>query len=434
MFKLFKKKNEAQPSDWYLIEDDRGLSFGAQPFERGRALKQILLGAFLDQLEEEGLASRRDDGFFVSWDSVYEILEHREHSQAALLLDLPSQGTVRVTVSSKDSLEDNTFDIAVGGWHLDDRPARGAFLNGAILEHEDGRVLLPSSLWSVVREVRAFATRADDERNGNSNRQAWGRIRRLAVMAGAGLDDFLHRTVVLTPEKLAIAIRKVEIDDDKVIEVQPSFDGAPADWLDRFDRHATVQDRYDIPTSEGIVQVVVSPKVRTVLEEIKRLPLRRVAGARAQAFILNPYAALGEDASAVIDEQQFEQARAAAGLGYERFLPQFERDAFGYPIKAGLLIETASSSGPTSSEHRWLTDDDLAGFVRLLQRAIDKNFQLLAWDGYDLELQGDTPEHLRLLTEALEARRRPPIVISYAQVLPPVQIGVNLTEFESGED
>ena len=297
MFKLFKKKNETQPSYLYVIEDDGGLSFGTRSSEHGRVLRHDLLGAFLEQLEEEGLASRRDDGFFVSWDNVYEILEHREHSQALPLFELPPQSALRVIVSSKSSLEDNTFDIAVGGWHLDDATARGAFLNGAILEHEDGRVLLPSLLWAVVREVRAFATRADAERTGAANRQAWGRIRRLAVMAGAGLDDFLHRTVVLTPEKLSIGIRKVDIDDDKVIEVQPSFDGAPADWLDRFDRQATVQDRYDIPTSEGIVQIVVSPMVRTVLEEIKRLPLvtpdGRPSRPRGIAFTKNgKYAAI----------------------------------------------------------------------------------------------------------------------------------------------
>lgn len=245
---------------------------------------------------------------------------------------------------------------------------------------------------------------------------AWGRIRRLASAADANLDDFLHRTVVLTPEKLAIGLRKVQVADDTVIEVQPTFEGAPENWLERFDRQASVQSRYDIPTAQGIVQVVIGSKVRTVLEEIKRIPHRRVAGARAQAFILNPYAALGEDANSVIDEQQFESAREAAGLEYERFLPQFERDGLGYPAQVGLLVEAASSSGPVSSEVVWLDDGALAKFIKALKVALARNHQLLAWEGYDLELQGDSPSHLIELERALEERRRPQVLISYAQV------------------
>ena len=158
--------------------------------------------------------------------------------------------------------------------------------------------------------------------------------------SNALLDDFLYRSVVLTPEKLEIGLRRsAGSTDDRVIEIEPGFAGAPADWLDAVDRSPVVRDRYDIVTPEGIVQVLVAPKVRTVLQEIKRLPGRRVAGTRAQAFLLNPYATLGDDAVDVIVESQFEKAREAAGLQYERFTPTFKRDASGYPVRVGLLIE-----------------------------------------------------------------------------------------------
>jgi hypothetical protein len=379
-------------------------------------LRDPLLQGLLEQLEEEGLADRSEASFFVSWDAVYELMAHEKDSQGAALFELPSIAPVHARVSSKNSLEDPSFEMAVGDWRLEGRAARGAALIGAILQHDDGEILLPAAMWSLAKEIRSFSSRPDSHRNGSHHRQAWGKIRRLADCADAGLDDFLHRTVVLTPEKLTIGIRKIDVAGDKLIEIMPSFDSAPHDWLDRFDRQQTVQERYDIPTAEGIVQVLVSPKVRTVLTEIKRLPLRRVAGARAQAFVLNPFAALGEDASQVIDEQQFEQARAAAGLDYERFLPQFKRDAVGYPLEVGLLIETASPIGPKSSETRWLDDDELTGFVRALNRALTRDFQLLAWEGFDFELQGDSAEHLRQLSEALEARRTPPVLINFAQI------------------
>ncbi len=416
MFKLFKKNDNKEQSGWHVAETDGGLWFAPRHFESARPLRNELLGGFLEQLEEEGLALVNGDEYIVLWDAVYDLMSHREHGQAVGWFELPPLAPVHVTVSSRDSLEDRTFSIAVGDWRVDAEAAREPLLNGAILQHENGQALLPPAMWALVREVRTFSKREDAERTGQANRQGWGRIRRLAVAAGANLDAFLHRTVVLTPEKLTIGMRRSATKDDTVIEVQPSFENAPPNWLDRFDRQANVQDRYDIPTAEGIVQVVVSPKVRTVLEEIKRLPLRRVAGARAQAFILNPYAALGQDANDVIDEQQFEKARADAGLGYERFLPQFERDGLGYPLKVGLLVETASAAGPSSSECIWLSDDELATFVKSLKSALAKNFQLLAWQGYDFELQGDAQEHLAALEKALEERRHPPVVITYSQV------------------
>lgn len=416
MFKLFKKVDYLPPSGWYCVETEDGVRIGTQPTDLSRSLVAEFLGGFLGQLEDEGFAEVEDGHYFISWDTVYELMAHPEYSQSMSELELPAVESVLATINSHDSLEDATFDIAIGDWVINSSLAHEASLLGAVLTHHERRVLLPSSLWVLVREIRAFAHRDGSERTGHANRLGWGRIRRLAVAADVNLDSFLHRTVVLTPERLTIGIRKAILNDDTIIEVQPSFDGAPDDWLDRFDRQARVLGRYDIPTNEGIVQVVISPKVRTVLEEIKRLPMRRVAGARAQAFILNPYAALGEDANDVIDEMQFERARSEAGLEYERFLPRFERDAFGYPLKVGLLVETASALGPMSSDCIWLTDDELAMFVGSLKSALAKNYQLLGWNGYDLELQGDSPEYLHELEKALEDRKRPPIVITYAQI------------------
>jgi hypothetical protein len=417
MLRVFKKNRKQSEIAWYLRETAEGIDIGGHPEPDSRPLKSALLGSWLDQLEEEGHALPGVDGrLFIPWDTLYTLLEHHEHAEAVPMLELPSVGTVHVAISSKASLEDASFSLAIGDWRVESKPVRDASLRGAVLEHADGRVLLPAATWAVVRDVRAFARRPDTERNGQFHRLAWGRIRRMAGAASANLDSFLHKTVILTPEKLAIGIRKARTDDDTVIEVQPTFDGAPPNWLERFDRQSTVQERYDIPTEAGIVQVIVSPKVRTVLQEIKRLDNRRVAGARAQAFILNPYAALGEDANDVIDEEQFEDARAQAGLDYERFLPQIERDELGYPLQVGLLIETTSAGGAIASESVWLDDSELAAFIQALKSALAKSYQLLGWKGYDLELQGDAAEHLDQLETALAERRHPHVLITYEQV------------------
>lgn len=416
VFSIFRRSEPIVESTWHVLETADGMQLQPLVTETSRSLTAPLLGAWLAQLEEEGLALPLSNGYFLSWDCVYDLMAHKEHAESLAMLQLPQQAKASPSLVSRGSLEDESFSISLGQWRVDHGPAGDAEVNGAILRHPEGTLLLPAAAYSVAREVRLFARRHQDERNGQHHRIAWGHIRRLASAADANLDDFLHRTVVLTPEKLAIGLRRVQLADDTVIEIQPSFEGAPENWLERFDYQTAVQSRYDIPTAQGIAQVVIGSKVRTVLEEIKRIPDRRVAGARAQAFILNPYAALGEDANSVIDEQQFEAAREAAGLNYERFLPQFERDGLGYPVRVGLLVETASLSGPVSSETLWLEDERLAKFVKALKLALAKNHQLLAWEGYDLELQGDSPSHLAVLERALEDRRRPQVLISYAQI------------------
>jgi hypothetical protein len=61
------------------------------------------------------------------------------------------------------------------------------------------------------------------------------------------------------------------------------------------------------------------------------MPGRRVAGARAESFLVNPFAALGEAAVETIDEQGFMEAREEAGLLFQNFSAQIVRDPIGYP-------------------------------------------------------------------------------------------------------
>jgi hypothetical protein len=89
--------------------------------------------------------------------------------------------------------------------------------------------------------------------------------------------------------------------------------------------------------------------VRTVLSEIKRMPGRRVTGERAEAFVRNPFATLGPDASDVIDEKQFEQARLKAGISFARFTAQLQHDRSDSELKVSLLIEEGDAH--TGSSH-----------------------------------------------------------------------------------
>ena len=83
---------------------------------------------------------------------------------------------------------------------------------------------------------------------------------------------------------------------------------------------------------------MLAPEVRTVLREIRRMPGRRIAGDRAEAFLRNPFAALGPDATKVIDPEQFEKARDDAGVSFARFTARVLRDEKGYPYELALMV------------------------------------------------------------------------------------------------
>lgn len=415
VFKLFKRTKGEPVFDWCRNWTASGITFSRSA--SGTHLTDPLLPAYLAQLQDDGYAVETDGDFLVDWDSLYEAMQSPGYTELPHALSLPPLTSTRPILRSSNSLTDNDFSIAIAGWQDAAGITQDFQAIGAVLTRDDVVELMQPAHWQLFREVVDFARRRPEERSDLVHRQAWSRIRKLSVAAEARLDDFLHRSVVLTPERLEIGLRKsARLADDSVIEIEPLFAGAPSDWLERFDAAREVQDRYDIVTPEGIVQVLITPKVKTVLEEVKRLPMRRVAGSRAQAFILNPYATLGEDAKDVIVEEQFEQAREQAGLQYERFLPTVERGATGYPLRVGLLIETLDASGPASSETVWLSNTELGIFVKKLENSVSRGFQLLGWQGYDFELAGDTLIHLGELKSALEERSRPQAMVSYAQV------------------
>jgi hypothetical protein len=376
-----------------------------------------LWDGYATQLFDDGLVTDESDGCLISWDTLFGLLQLPEYADLSRLLGLPATTRATMSLRSKGALTDSDFSIAVSAWR---DPSGAQFIPkyiGPVLSRSGAYELMQPEQWRLFRDVIAFSRRDAPDRHESNQRIAWGRIRSRAIAAGASLDDFLRRTVVLTPERLKIGVRKSDsVVDDHVIEIEPAVEGAPPSWLEQFDRNAEVRNRYDVATPEGVVQVVITQAVRTVLEEIKRLPGRRVAGSRAQAFIRNPYAVLGEDAHKVIDESQFEAARAAAGLRYERFVAVANRDHTGRPAEVGLLVEAATADGISSSETIWLDDAELSDFIRTADRALARNHQLIPWRGFDLEVQGDTRGHLDSLRKALDERRRPATLISYETV------------------
>jgi hypothetical protein len=383
-----------------------------------RQLDGTELSGLLAQIDDDGLTITSSDATLIPWDHVYDLLHGHDYPTFGKVLGLPQDGGFAPALQSYHALTDPHFSIAVADWfYSSGSRVRNTSVHGAIIEIETKLYLLSRAVWKTLVEIDKFQRRPDSERDQISQRRAWGQIRRLAVAAHVRLDGFLFRNVVLTPEKLDIGLRSTEAGGTRIVEVIPSFQGAPEKWLDVFDTHRAVPELYNITSPDGIIQILVSPHVKTVLESIKQLPGRRVAGARAEAFLVNPYAALGEAASETIDEAQFMSARAEAGLLFERFTAHIERDAIGYPILTALCIETTKAADKIQSEIRPFADDnELEHFIREVEAALSINRQLCGWQGYDFELQGGTPAEIALLKQALEAHREPRVLVSYANI------------------
>ena len=361
------------------------------------------LAMLLGQLEEEGYAEPHGKSVTLSWQDFYRVVASPEHGTSVSILKLPSIEIWRPALSSKETLIDPEFAVSIAGW-LDpsgQRPQGNVVIEGAVIKAGNRVSLLPESAWRLVEAVAHFWTRPTSERTADSNRRAWSTIRSHAEYAGADMTDFLRKTVVLTPEKLRIGMRKGDVGGANMVEVQPSFEGAPDRWLEIFDRFKDVPERYDIPDGNGIVHVMLAPEVRTVLCEIRKMPGRRVAGDRAESFLRNPFATLGPDATKVIDPAQFEKARDDAGVSFSRFTARVLRDEKGYPYECTLLVEESVYGEVRSDELRFEGPQDLEKFVAKLEARIAISAECCHWQGYDLEILGDTPDQSKLLRAAL---------------------------------
>lgn len=416
MLNIFKKSSTSSVSQqWFIQIKPEGLLFNKQ--KNGSVIEYQFIEGYIKQLQDAGLGILADENFLLSWDDFYQEFVSDGYTELNEILHVPKVTEAKPTLVSFGSLTDPNFEVGISHWQDTFGREVRTTLQGAVLTFDNQQQLLKKEQWQLIKAVKAFASRTNDERSDLFHRTQWGKIRRLAITAEARLDAFLHASIVLTPEKLKIALSKSQsVGYDSVIEVIPQFDDAPSSWIDRFDANTAVLDRYDIPTENGIIQVILSPEVKAVLSEIKKMPGRMVAGSRAQAFLVNPFAALGDHASNVIEEGQFQRAKEDAGIFFERFTPIIERNDFGKVERLGLSIESPHIDGDSAIYRELLKDSELEEFLDKAKRSIDKELKLIAWDGYDLEVNPDTPSHIKLLQEALQEKLSISLAIRYEDV------------------
>lgn len=378
----------------------------SSPMSFGVGYEIVLL---LRQFEEEGSVDVSGNRVSLSWSNYYMLAESTEHEGAIGLLGLPKQEGWRPAVSSAGTLTDNNFAVSIQGW-LDpkgQRPNGNVSIEGAVLKAGGKLAVIPEAAWRMLQAITEQRNRKPSDRTMDVNKRDWATIRGHAARAGAGLADYLRKTVVLTPERLRIDLRKADVAGGKLVEVMPGFEGAPPRWLEIFDRFDTVPERYEIPDGNGLVHVLLSEETRTVLREIRSMPGRLIAGERAEAFVRNPFATLGTDAAKVIDPEQFERAREDAGIVFTRFTAKVSHDEKGQLYEVSLIVEETYHGAVQAEELKFEGPVGLEKFIKKLRAKLDAGAQCFNWEGFDLEILGDTESQTDLLQAALDDWLRP---------------------------
>tara|TARA_R110001583_G_scaffold195553_2_gene376063 strand:- start:7078 stop:10944 length:3867 start_codon:yes stop_codon:yes gene_type:complete len=377
----------------------------------GASPEESLLGAYLSQLLVDGVATLGDEGLFISWGAVFELLKSTEHSGAVDYLGLPFAVLLKPILSHDSSLAYPDFEVRIDAWvdaqgsvRLDERVGAVARVNGQ-------EVLLGEYAWRLADELARFSARPPESRTQHENELGWGRLRALANEAGAYYaSPYLETTIVLTPQSLRLPLSRAETPFGRVVTVAPTFEGAPDDWLKAFDGYQSVQNHYDLTQGgRGRVRVVISEPVRRVLEVIKRdMPGRKVAGSRAEKFVHNPWAFLGDTARDVIREEEFEQDKAGAGALSAVFsvVPRLKD---GRIERVDLVVTENFSGGMASTDTQaFSSPHELGEFVSVLENALTHEHEWFPWKEYDLTVDAEAALQLEQTRQVVFLWRNQP--------------------------
>lgn len=404
---FFKKKHVQANIDFH----DNGITFSNTPVSE--------CTIYLDQLLEIGFVSQTPespDSYFLSWSSLYELADDALYMESLPLLGLPESSDVRPVLSSQGALTDTNFQINLDGWCRSDgvplRDWAALKITGGLIDTPDQTFLLKKPVWAVIDAIRQFAR---IPHTVAANYQHWGKIRRLALEAGANLDDFLHKTIVLTPETLKLEFERLQ---DNAIQVSPGFDDAPPDWLNNFDRIASIPEYYHLTQAGGgIIHVAISEPVKQVLEEIKRMPGRVARSKRAIAFIHNPYTVLGEAATTVLPPESYEYLLHQSGIVFYTFDLSEKTDSKGNILSVSLILE-ATRSGVFPSTHKFdfVSCNELYKLMDEIKYQLQAGFPCFNWQGYEVELRGNAKDKLEQLQAWHERWLNPVLAVTYEEI------------------
>ncbi|BAV74565.1 non-specific serine/threonine protein kinase [Pseudomonas chlororaphis subsp. aurantiaca] len=397
--------------------EEQGLCY---PLSLAEDAESWPLASYLDQLEEEEFVSQLSDRWLLTWDELYRLIDDPDHATSVPLLGLPAQTKLVPQLSSQGSLASNDFKVTISGWR---DPQSNASIQiqriGGTIQCNGAIEVLPESSWRLTGAVRQLYLAQQSEPGEVTNQIGWASIRKLARNASAGMDGFLDKTVVIKPESLRLNPRKSTVGNTPVIELEPSFEGQPANWLESFDGAKQVQDRYRVTDDDGsLTHVLIEPEVKSVLDYVRSLPGRRVAGDDALSFVRNPYSALGDSAAQVLDADTYEEDLIEAGIFFHRFHLEPKLDDAGHRIeRVNLTLEPISPVPQASIEITFNAAHELAPFVHELHVKLAAGMPAGFWQGYELELSDFDLRQLAGIGELLKRWQNEAAGIEFDSVL-----------------
>lgn len=353
---------------------------------------------YLAQLTEEGVSSYRDGTFYLPWENCYYLIESDDHKDSLFLLKFPPVRKSQWKLAEHGTLSDPEFRVNIRGIESQDfvihRPTRV----GAFCEIGSNEWIIPPREKQFLDKVDEFSRLLVEQKNRALNERFWGEIRPLALKAGASLSKYLKETIVITQDTLDIYFECGQYGGVEVISIAPSFDGAPKEWLETFDRWSkdSIPNDVDFPTSGGRLQIILSDPVRNVLSVIKNeFPYRKATGVKAQAFVRNPIAFLGDDAHSVIKADQIEQAKLFAGIFPTSFTVRARQDINCLIGHVEVIIrKTFEDYRSQSFCEQLVAPEVLESFLIELNSVVDADEQYFHWRGHTLDIDGDSLNQL----------------------------------------
>ena len=369
-----------------------GPSFLDEVHNQHGGASDCVFAAYLAQLVEDGKCLFNATGCVIPWHNVYALIADPEHRIAFQMCDLPPVSKIKPILSCKGTLSDSDFQLNLDGWFEGAQQITVSTQVGGLVVFGGTEMLLSSEAWETVHSIAEFNKRPDALRNQHSNELAWGQIRVFADKCGAlYATPYLETTVVLTPSTLRLPISKEDTPFGRVVTVAPTFDNAPAEWLNSFDGFNSVKPHYDITRGGGRIRVIISEPVRKVLEVIKHeMPARKVAGSRAEKLLHNPWAFLGDTAHEVINEREFTADRMAAGptAAYFSINPRITN---GFINLMELCVTEHFGEGGSRTTVQSLKSPDVLGdFIKKLESALLEDREWFSWDEFDLNIDAES--------------------------------------------
>lgn len=345
---------------------------------------------YFAQLFSEKIALVRDDYIFISWSNLYKLLDDINHEDSRYLLALPKFDKAVPVISEVGTVSDNFFRLKIDGWrsYSGDTVKYKKFIGGAF-QDADNTALITKDVWQLIDCISNKNGFESQSRSQIENEALWGEARHLAIKANAELSPYLASTVVLVPSLLKMRYSRVQALGTNVVTIEPYFDGAPEEWIAKFDGFKFIPEHADFSTSKGRIRVIFPEAIKNVLGVIKtEFNGRKVAGVKAEAFLRNPFAFLGEAASKVLDEKQIQEAKEDAGIYSTRLTL--------YPDIQNGLIESVTATiyqnleeGSKADRSIIQTAHELELLIKEIEVSLLDERQFFTWRNFVIDVDGD---------------------------------------------